>query len=87
MSIEVLTVWQPIARKPHVCFHCGEQIEPGTRYYRIACADNGTAWTVKAHPACDDLYCAYGREFAVDEYDLIDWHDVKAWAADREVKT
>ena len=86
MSIEVLGVLQPTARIPHVCFHCSEQIEPGTRYYRISCADAGQAWTIKAHLECDDLYCAYGRDLGVDEYELIDWHDVKAWAAERAAK-
>lgn len=82
--IEVLSSTQPKARLTHRCMHCGETILAGTKYQSTVCADSGTIWRFKSHIECDDLFNAYAREFALDEYDLVDWYDVLEWKEQRD---
>ena len=84
MSVEVLSRETPKANKNHVCSHCHQRIEIGEVYERLACADSGQAWTFKSHTKCSDLYNAYGAYYALDEYDLVSWHDVLEWDRLRE---
>lgn len=82
--IEVLSSKQPKARLTHRCGHCARPIHRQTVYRSIVCADNGHIWRFKAHIECDDLFNAYARELALDEYDLVDWYDVLEWKKQRD---
>jgi predicted RNA-binding Zn-ribbon protein involved in translation (DUF1610 family) len=45
-------VLEPVARKRHVCFWCGERIAIGEKHARWAWADCGSVATVRVHAEC-----------------------------------
>lgn len=73
MAAELIHQKSMVARKEHQCDHCGEAIEPDTRYVRSRLAEGKTAWTQRAHGACLELWCALQGP-----YDDVVWelHDV-----------
>jgi len=44
------------ARKAHVCWWCGEQIEPGDEYTRWLWKDAGDVQPVKTHRECREAW-------------------------------
>ena len=81
--ITLLNESEPIARKSHHCQHCSRPIEPGTRYLSQRCAEDGTAWTFKAHLDCDSAYWSWGCEEGdnIDLADLTQGHLPPCWHA------
>lgn len=68
----------PTARVVHPCDYCAEPIPAGQRYRRWCYVEGGTASTVRAHIACDDV--------AQDYYDAGDCYDEERWV-DRDALT
>jgi len=52
------------ARKTHVCWWCGEQIDAGSKYCTWVYADEGTIRRVKCHSECYDAWGTLHREDA-----------------------
>lgn len=48
---DVRLLWhkRPVARKPHLCDHCNDEIAPGTRYESIGLLSDGTFQFEKLH--------------------------------------
>lgn len=58
----------PIARKPHRCIWCGQQIEAGEKYRRERSVYNGEMQNHAWHPECDE---AAAEEFSHGEQEFI----------------
>jgi predicted RNA-binding Zn-ribbon protein involved in translation (DUF1610 family) len=50
------------AHGKHHCTWCGKRIDAHEQYRDTRCADNGTAWTWRAHLRCDDFVWKAARE-------------------------
>lgn len=61
MSSRTIAFCSPTARKPHGCDYCGQEISAGQRYKRWVSIADGSARSVAAHTACDDIARAYWR--------------------------
>ena len=63
------------ARKQHWCYLCTLPIERGTVYARWACFGDGTAITIRTHPACKNY-----AERHIDEWgdEGVDWYAAEA---------
>lgn len=52
---------KPVARKPHRCEACGEQIEVGQTYSNMAAKDDGQFWVTKQHAECREAEVALAK--------------------------
>jgi hypothetical protein len=71
MSGTMLDGGYPVARKPHRCDYCHEDIPRGQRYHRWAWVADGDCSTVRAHIACDAV--------AADYYDAAGAYSDERW--------
>jgi len=76
------------ARKVHTCVECDEQIQPGTRYARIAGATDGHGWAVSMCLAChalaEEVWALCRRDYMVPEDrpafgQLVAWIEAVGW--------
>lgn len=44
----------------HRCGYCGQAIAAREQYHDVRCADNGTAWTWRAHFRCEAFLSLIG---------------------------
>ena len=62
------------SRKPHRCHWCGERIEVGESYIRIAGVWSGDFGVSSWHPECDEVFKALTWQ-ETSEWDLQDGFD------------
>ena len=67
------------ARKDHKCRVCYEVIEKGSKYWRQACAMDGTAYTWKEHPECRLLFNAAWDYWDIEPWEGMDAEGVIEW--------
>ncbi len=59
---------EPVARKQHECWWCGETIEKGERYARWTWAEDGVLSSVKCHLECRDAWNTLAQEEGGEAY-------------------
>ena len=76
----------PVARKPHACGYCGQDIPKGQRYHRWAWVADGRCSTVVAHIACDAVaQDHYNGSGCYDDERWVDAQPLREWATDGDV--
>ena len=68
---------RPVARQRHLCNDCDGVITPGSTYIRQAVTFDGSIYTWKEHPMCQDIYWALHREGGLCEDDVVSVQEVQ----------
>ena len=76
MMLEFCTYSEPIARKGHKCFLCGEEIHAGEKHIRFSGKYDGMMFDHRFHPLCSwmiEKYCRANDKTEYTEDSVIDW--------------
>ena len=81
MAFFMTDIERPRARKDHVCDYCGDVVPAGQVYKRWVSMYDGTASTVKAHVACDDVARDYWKRIDCDKDERwVQWEPLGEWS-------
>lgn len=74
--LEFCTYSEPIARKGHKCFLCGEEIHAGEKHIRFSGKCDGMMFDHRFHPLCSwmiEKYCRANDKTEYTEDSVIEW--------------
>lgn len=71
-----------VARKHHQCYHCGKYVAPGETYSYQNCVADGTAYRIKWHTDCQELFDRWVTDANLHSYDFDDGYPplYEAWS-------